>query len=56
MKNIELISTTMLLMMYLLSCSSKNNVIVENDGQNVLTEQRKLIVENIQNAEKEPNC
>lgn len=52
MKNLELITTTMLLMMYLLGCSSKNNVIVEDDGQNVLTEQRKLIVEHIKDAEK----
>ena len=46
------LSGALLLIMYLYSCGSKNNVIREEKGQDVLTEQRKLIVENILDAEK----
>jgi hypothetical protein len=51
MKKIELITSVMLLMMYLFGCGSKNNVIKEDQGLGVLSEQRRLIVENIQDPD-----
>ena len=51
MKMIALISSAMLLMMYLFGCSSKNNIIIEDKGQSVLIEQRRLIVENIKDTD-----
>ena len=51
MKMIALITNAMLLMMYLFGCSSKNNIVIEDKGQSVLTEQERLIVENIQDTD-----
>jgi hypothetical protein len=51
MKKIELITSVMLLMMYLFGCGSKNNVIQKDQGLGVLSEQRRLIVENIQDPD-----